>query len=875
MDEKYDPKKIELKWQSYWDQHGLMKVWEDPGKEKYYLLEMFPYPSGKIHMGHVRNYTIGDVVARYKRMRGFNVLHPMGWDAFGMPAENAAIANRSHPAKWTYENIDNMRQQLKRMGFSYDWDREISTCSPDYYRWEQWLFIKMYEKNMVYRKEAYVNWCEHCQTVLANEQVEAGLCWRCSKTVRQKKLEQWFFRITDYAQELLDYCDKLPGWPEKVITMQKNWIGKSTGAEIRFPIQNPPEGLQREIPVFTTRPDTLFGATFMVLAPEHPLVSKLVEGTGNESVVLDFIDRMATQDRSVRALENYEKEGVFTGSYCINPLSERKMPIYTANFALMEYGTGAVMSVPAHDQRDFEFAKKYGLDIIVVVTPEDHDLDPKNMKEAYTDDGIMVNSGDFNSMSNRDAMEKITDYLSQKNLGQKTVSFRLKDWGISRQRYWGAPIPIIHCKNCGIVPVPENELPVVLPENVDLLEGGKSPLPELETFTNTSCPVCGKSNARRETDTMDTFVESSWYFERYCSPDCHDAIFDRDAVDYWMPVDQYIGGVEHAILHLLYSRYYTRVLHDMGLVKFKEPFTRLLTQGMVCKETVSCMEHGYLLPDQVETSGEQLQCNLCGKPVSIGRVEKMSKSKKNVIDPNVLLEKYGADTTRLFCLFAAPPERDLEWSEQGVEGSFRFLNRVWRFAIASMDEVKDVKAFDGNINELNDELKLLFKKTHETIRKVTNDIEERFHFNTAISAVMELVNTLYAMEAEREEGKRADEKHPEKASVLRFVLDTILILLSPIVPHLSEELWEKTGNPNSVLLANWPSYREDALVKEELTIVIQVNGKLRSRVTVPADTQDEAIKKLALQDEKALRFIGEKPVKKVIVVKKKLVNIVV
>ncbi len=875
MDEKYDPEKIELKWQSYWDQHGLMKVWEDPGKEKYYLLEMFPYPSGKIHMGHVRNYTIGDVVARYKRMRGFNVLHPMGWDAFGMPAENAAIANRTHPAKWTYENIDNMRHQLKRMGFSYDWDREISTCSPDYYRWEQWLFIKMYERNMVYRKEAYVNWCEHCQTVLANEQVEAGLCWRCSKTVRQKKLEQWFFRITDYAQDLLDYCDKLPGWPEKVITMQKNWIGKSTGAEIRFPIQNPPEGVQGEIPVFTTRPDTLFGATFMVLAPEHPLVSKLVGGTENESVVLDFIDRMATQDRSVRALENYEKEGVFTGSYCINPLSERKMPIYTANFALMEYGTGAVMSVPAHDQRDFEFAQKYGLDIIVVVRPEDRDLDPQNMKEAYTDDGIMVNSGIFNSMRNKDAMEKITDYLSQKGLGRKTVSFRLKDWGISRQRYWGAPIPIIHCKNCGIVPVPEKDLPVVLPENVDLLEGGKSPLPKLEAFTNTSCPACGKSNARRETDTMDTFVESSWYFERYCSPDCHNAIFDRDAVDYWMPVDQYIGGVEHAILHLLYSRYYTRVLHDMGLVKFKEPFTRLLTQGMVCKETVSCMEHGYLFPNQVETSGEHLNCSLCGKPVSIGRVEKMSKSKKNVIDPNVLLEKYGADTTRLFCLFAAPPERDLEWSEQGVEGSFRFLNRVWRFAIASMEEIKDVKAFDGNINELNDELKLLFKKTHETIQKVTNDIEERFHFNTAISAVMELVNALYAMEAEREAGKRVDEKHPERASVLRFVLDTIIILLSPIVPHLSEELWEKTGNRNSVLMAKWPSYREDALAKEELTIVIQVNGKLRSRFTVPADTQDEAIKKLALQDEKALKFIGEKPVKKVIVVKKKLVNIVV
>jgi leucyl-tRNA synthetase len=645
-----------------------------------------------------------------KGVRGFNVLHPMGWDAFGMPAENAAIANNTHPAKWTYENIDNMRSQLRRMGFSYDWDREIATCRPDYYRWEQWLFIKMYEKGMVYRKEALVNWCEHCQTVLANEQVEAGMCWRCSKAVRQKKLQQWFFRITDYAQDLLDYCDKLPGWPEKVITMQKNWIGKSTGAEIKFAIQNPPENVQNEIPVFTTRPDTIFGATFMVLAPEHPLVLELSKGTDKESAVIDFVDRMASLDRSAKALESYEKEGVFIGAYCTNPLSKRTMPVYTANFALMEYGTGAVMSVPAHDQRDFEFAKKYGLEIIVVVKPEEYDLDPKSMKEAYVEDGTMVNSGDFNGMGNKDAMNEIAAYLRQKDLGQKTVSYRLRDWGISRQRYWGAPIPMVHCKACGIVPVAEKDLPVILPENADLLEGGKSPLSTLESFIKTSCPVCGKSDARRETDTMDTFVESSWYFERYCSPNCHNAIFDQDAVDYWMPVDQYIGGVEHAILHLLYSRYYTRVLHEMGFTKFKEPFTRLLTQGMVCKETASCPEHGYLFPEDVITVGENSQCVKCGKLVTIGRVEKMSKSKKNVIDPNVLLEKYGADTTRLFCLFAAPPERDLEWSEQGVEGGFRFLNRVWRFAKACMDEIKDVKAFDGNPQDLDEELKEIFKK---------------------------------------------------------------------------------------------------------------------------------------------------------------------
>ncbi len=875
MDEKYDPKRIEQKWQTYWDQEELMKVFEDSAREKYYLLEMFPYPSGKIHMGHVRNYTIGDVVARYKRMRGFNVLHPMGWDAFGMPAENAAIANNTHPAKWTYDNINNMRSQLKRMGFSYDWNREIATCRPEYYRWEQWLFIKMYEKGMVYRKQALVNWCENCQTVLANEQVEAGMCWRCSKAVRQKKLQQWFFRITDYAQDLLDYCDKLPGWPEKVITMQKNWIGKSTGAEIRFAIQNPPKTVQPEISVFTTRPDTIFGATFMVLAPEHPLVPELSKGTDQEDAVTEFVDRMATQDRSAKALESYEKEGVFIGAYCTNPLSERTMPIYSANFALMEYGTGAVMSVPAHDQRDFEFAKKYNLDMIVVVKPQEDDLDPNTMEEAFAGEGIMVNSGEFNGMGNRDAMDKIADHLRQKGLGQKTVSYRLRDWGISRQRYWGAPIPMVYCKDCGVVPVAEKDLPVLLPENADLLEGGKSPLPTLEYFIQASCPVCGRTDARRETDTMDTFVESSWYFERYCSPNCDNAIFDRDAVDYWMPVDQYIGGVEHAILHLLYSRYYTRVLHEMGLTKFKEPFTRLLTQGMVCKETASCPEHGYLFPEEVNTVEENSRCTKCGKLVTIGRVEKMSKSKKNVIDPNVLLDKYGADTTRLFCLFAAPPERDLEWSEQGVEGGFRFLNRVWRFADSCMDEIQNVTAFEGNPQDLDEELKVIFTKTHETIRRVTDDIEERFHFNTAISAVMELVNSLYAMEAERESKGKANVKPPHRAEVLRYAVDTMTVLLAPIVPHLSEELWNRLGNKTSVLFAPWPSYSQEVLVKEELTIVVQVNGKLRSRFTVPADTDDETVKQTALNDEKVRKFVGQTPIKKVIVVKNKLVNIVI
>jgi len=863
MDEKYNPHAIELKWQSFWKESKLFKVDEDPDKEKYYLLEMFPYPSGNIHMGHVRNYSIGDVIARYKRMRGFNVLHPMGWDAFGMPAENAAIANKSHPSKWTYKNIDTMRSQLKRLGFSYDWDRELATCSPEYYRWEQWLFLKMYEKGMVYRKESFVNWCESCRTVLAHEQVEGGMCWRCGKQVRQQKRWQWFFRITDYAEDLLEYCDKLPGWPDKVITMQKNWIGKSFGAEIRFPIEN----IDEEIPVFTTRQDTVFGATFMCLAPEHPLVLELSKGTPQESSVCEFVERMSMQDRSSRTVENYEKEGVFIGVYCINPLSGRRMPIYTANFALMEYGTGAVMAVPAHDQRDLDFARKYGLDVVVVVQPYNDDLDSTTMTEAYTGEGVMVNSGPFNGMNNKKTLDEIAVYFEKKDIGRKTVSFRLRDWGISRQRYWGAPIPMIHCEKCGIVTVPEDDLPVVLPEDADMLEGGKSPLPTLDDFLKVKCPVCGNLKARRETDTMDTFVESSWYFERYCSPKCDSGMFDKKKVNYWMPVDQYIGGVEHAILHLLYSRYYTRVLNSFDFVKYKEPFTRLLTQGMVCKETVSCPEHGFLLPEEVKENNSNCLCKKCGKEIMVGRVEKMSKSKKNVIDPNILLEKYGADTTRLFCLFATPPERDLEWSEQGVEGSYRFLNRVWRLAKDRMNLIKDEKTFEGSPEQLNGKIKDLYKKTHQTIKKVTNDIEERFHFNTAISAIMELVNAMHGIDNE--------ENSPNRDSVIRFSMESVVLLLSPLVPHFAEEIWKGLGYKSSVLLASWPTYRKDAFLKDDLLIVIQVNGKLRSKFNINTDADDNTIKEMALSDERVKKFIKNKPIKKVIVVKKKLVNIVV
>jgi leucyl-tRNA synthetase len=863
MDRDYNSESVELKWQEFWDQTRLFRVEEDLTKPKYYLLEMFPYPSGKIHMGHVRNYAIGDLVARYKRMKGFNVLHPMGWDAFGMPAENAAIANNTHPAKWTYANIDAMRSQLKRLGFSYDWDRELATCAPEYYRWEQWLFVNMFKKGMVYRKEASVNWCEDCRTVLANEQVEGDQCWRCGRLVVQKELDQWFFRITDYADDLLDYCDRLPGWPEKVVTMQRNWIGKSVGAEIRFPFENG----DGHVSVFTTRQDTVFGATFMCMAPEHPMVLKLAVGTPEEETVRSFVERMRLQDKAKRTSDDYEKEGVFVGAHCINPFTGRKMPVYTANFALMEYGTGAVMAVPAHDQRDFEFARKYGLDIVVVIQPEGETLEPETMTEAYVGEGILVRSGQFDGLANMKALDAIADALEADKMGKRAINFRLRDWGISRQRYWGAPIPVVYCDRCGVVPVPEEDLPVVLPEEAEMLEGGKSPLPTLEGFVRADCPACGHSDARRETDTMDTFVESSWYFERYCSPGYEQGMFDRQAVGYWMPVDQYIGGIEHAILHLLYSRYFTRVLKDFDLVSYKEPFTRLLTQGMVCKETTKCPQHGFLYPQEVLNGQDGPTCEHCGSRVEIGRIEKMSKSKRNVVDPNALIEKYGADTMRLFCLFAAPPERDLDWSDQGVEGSYRFLKKVWRLVAEHEARFRGAKRFEEG-QALSGDLKTLHKKTHQTIKRVTNDIEDRFHFNTAISAVMELVNTLQAVK----DNLLATE---EGASVARFAVETVILLLSPMVPHFSEELWEALGNSGSVLQVPWPGYLEKAIEEDTLLIVIQVNGKVRSRFSIDADADDETIQTAALADERIVSRIGDRPLKKVVVVKKKLVNIVV
>jgi leucyl-tRNA synthetase len=821
-DQKYSPSEIEAKWQKQWEDQKTFKVTEDPARQKYYLLEMFPYPSGRIHMGHVRNYSIGDVIGRFKRMRGFNVLHPMGWDAFGMPAENAAIKNKCHPAAWTYENMAYMRDQLKQMGLSYDWDRELATCDVSYYRWEQKLFLEMYKKGLAYKKQSFVNWCPSCETVLANEQVEDGGCWRCDNEVIQKELEQWFFKITDYAEELLDFTNKMPGWPERVLVMQRNWIGKSIGCEIDFPL----ESGNGAIRVFTTRQDTLFGATFMSLAPEHPKALELTS-PDHRAEVEAFIDKVKKTDRIMRTADDLEKEGVFTGSYCINPATGCKMPIYLANFVLVEYGTGAVMAVPTHDQRDFEFAKKYDLPLVVVIQPEGEPLDPASMTAAYTESGIMTNSGRFDGQKSDAAKEVIANWLEQQGKGEKTVNFRLRDWGVSRQRYWGSPIPIIYCDCCGAVPVPDKDLPVVLPHDVQFTGEGGSPLATLESFYKVDCPLCGKS-ARRETDTMDTFVESSWYFLRYCCPDYEGGMLDKARAQYWMSVDQYIGGIEHAVLHLLYARFFTKVMRDLGYVDVDEPFTNLLTQGMVIKDGA-----------------------------------KMSKSKGNVVDPDALIKRYGADTARMFSLFAAPPEKDLDWNEQGVDGCFRFLNRVWKLVHEHLETVRNAATPDTAT--LTDEERTLRRAVHKTLKKVTEDIDERFHFNTAIAAVMELMNSL--------QGARL--ASPQAAAVMKEALELVVVMLAPFVPHLTEELWQQIGHTTALSATQWPAWDAAAVVDEELLIVVQVNGKLRSKLSVPAGIDEETAKQLALADDKVKVFTDGMQVRKVIYVPGKLVNIVV
>jgi leucyl-tRNA synthetase len=848
---KYSPADIEAKWQKIWEEKKLFKVDNNSTKEKFYCLEMFPYPSGKIHMGHVRNYAIGDVISRFKFMKGLNVLHPMGWDAFGLPAENAAIENSTHPAVWTKSNISYMKQQLKKLGLSYDWDREIATCDPEYYRWEQSVFIKMWEKGLVYKKKSHLNWCDDCNTVLANEQVEEGACWRCGHEVAIKELDGWYLKITDYADELLDFTEKMPGWPAKVLTMQQNWIGKSYGAEIHFRIK----GMDDTIKVFTTRPDTLFGATFMSVAPEHPIVKTLLAGTELEKAGNDFTDSILKEDKINRMDDDKEKRGFFTGRYALNPVTGQDMPIYIANFVLMDYGTGAVMAVPAHDQRDFDFAKKYGCPMKIVIQPKE-ELSLDSMTEAYTGAGTLVNSGQFSGMENEPAKKAIVEYLDSEKIGKSTVNYRLRDWQISRQRYWGAPIPFINCEKCGQVPVPEDQLPVQLPDVDFNPQMRGNPLDKVDSFKHTKCPKCG-GDALRETDTMDTFMESSWYFLRYTSPKCDTAPFDKKAAEYWMNVDQYIGGIEHAILHLLYSRFYTKVLRDLGYVNIDEPFNRLLTQGMVCKETYKCPEHGWLFPEE-SIDGK---CSKCGSDVVIGRVEKMSKSKKNVVDPNKLIQQYGADTARLFILFASPPERELEWSDSGVEGSFRFLNRVWRL-IQNNIELFKADLPDAPKDEITKEI---LYHTNVAVKKVTEDIE-RYQLNTAVAAMMEFVNNLYAIEQKMEDCHK---------SAFRDAVFTLMKLTAPFTPHAAEELYEMAGFTGLISRSEWPAFDEKLTQKDEITVAVQVNGKLRGQIDIPRNLDKDAVFEMALSNENVAKHTDGVELVKKIYVPNKLVNFVV
>lgn len=826
---KYDPQAIETKWQRIWDENGDFHSDHNSDRDKYYVLEMFPYPSGNIHMGHVRNYSIGDVVARFKRMEGCNIMHPMGWDAFGLPAENAAIKHNIHPAKWTYANIDNMRAQLKRLGYSYDWRRELATCDKEYYRWEQLFILRFFEKGLLYRKKQPQNWCPTCNTVLANEQVEDGLCWRCDAVVEQKDLAQWFLKITDYAEELLADLEKLKGgWPERVISMQENWIGKSVGAEITFDVADGEDA----ITVFTTRPDTVFGATFMSLAPEHPLVEKLIAGKPQADAVRAFVDRIRNMDRIERTSETLEKEGVFTGAYCINPLNGAKIPVYVANFVLVSYGTGAVMAVPAHDQRDFEFARKYTLPVQVVIQPEGPALDPATMAEAYTGPGCMVNSGQFDGTPNEDGKARVADWLQESGRGKRTTNYRLRDWNISRQRYWGSPIPMVYCDTCGIVPEKEENLPIVLPLDIQTHQDGRSPLVDSPEFYACECPKCGQK-ARRETDTMDTFVESSWYFARYTDARLDTAPFTPEALSYWSPVDQYIGGVEHAILHLLYARFFTKALRDCGFLNFDEPFRNLLTQGMVLMDG-----------------------------------SKMSKSKGNVVDPTEMIARYGADTVRLFCLFAAPPERDFDWSDTGIEGANRFVKRIWRLVEELQDVLTAAAPCSSTAAQCTGEsAKAIRHKEHATVKKAGDDIRLRFQFNTAISAAMELVNDLY----QHKDALREEENGP---AVLSSAIATVLAVMSPITPHLCEELWQILGHPGRLALQPWPAFSDDALVKDVVTVVVQVNGKVRARLEVPSDAGQQAVQELALRDENVAKHVEGMTVRKVIVIPGKLVNVV-
>ena len=826
IQEKYAPHDIEAKWQKYWEENKTFKVEMDKDKPKSYVLEMFPYPSGNLHMGHVRNYSIGDVIARFRTMKGFNVLHPMGWDSFGMPAENAAIKHNIPPKKWTLENIANMTRQLKALGLSYDWDREVTTCKEDYYKWTQWFFELFYKRGLAVKKESAVNWCDTCNTVLANEQVIDGKCWRCDHEVVKKDLSQWFFKITDYADELLKDLDLLPGWPERVKTMQHNWIGRSEGLEFTFEIP----ALNDKVAVYTTRPDTAYGVTFMALAAEHPLIKKICENNPKADEINAFCERVRNQSEIERTSSESEKEGVFTGVYCINPFTGRKVEIWVTNYVLYDYGTGAVMGVPTGDQRDWMFADKYGIEKIVTICPIGKELKLEEMTCAYEEkEGMLVNSGEFTGMEMHKAMSAIMDKAEAEGFGKRRVNYRLRDWLISRQRYWGAPIPIIYCPHCGEVLVPEDQLPVRLPEDVSFNAGAKSPLATSEEFVHCKCPKCG-ADATRETDTMDTFLCSSWYYLRYTDAHNDKMPFDKELNNYWGPVDQYIGGIEHAILHLLYSRFFVKVLRDAGLVDYDEPFSNLLTQGMVIKDGA-----------------------------------KMSKSLGNVVSPEEILSKYGADTARLFILFAAPPERELEWSDQGVEGSFRFLNRIWRI-VQAFENVLAQKVTEYDHSNLSEADKDLRRVLHSSIKKVTNDIETRFNFNTAISTMMELVNALYAY--------KEAAKEPNAGLIYEAISDLIK-MMSPFVPHITEELWRGAIDANSsVHEQSWPECDEEALKVDNVEIVLQVNGKVRGRLTVPAEATKEELERIAMADANVQAHIGDATVRKVICVPGRLVNIV-
>ena len=838
MKESYYPQEIEKKWQKIWEDNKAFKTTDDSDKPKYYALSMFPYPSGKLHMGHVRNYTITDVIARYKKMNGFNVLHPMGWDSFGLPAENAAMKHGANPENWTDENIKYMTKQLKMLGLSYDWDREVTTCKPDYYKWTQWLFLQLYKKGLAYKKEAAVNWCEECGTVLANEQVIDGKCWRCDHVVEKKYLSQWFLKITDYAEVLLEDLDKLTGWGDNVKTMQANWIGKSQGAILRFKVCDMPDGSELEIPVYTTRPDTAYGITYLVVAPEYKDIEKLTTPE-NKKAVEEYRANARKMTEIERLSTERVKTGVPLGTHCINPFTGEKFPLWTADYALVEYGTGAVMAVPTHDTRDFDFAKKYNLPMKVVIAPQSESNDEilrsaqNDLAEAYTEPGIMVNSGEFNGMKNEDAKKAITEKAEREGFGEFKTQYRLRDWLVSRQRYWGAPIPVVYCEKCGIQPVPEDQLPVLLPKDVDFSVVGKSPITTSKTFVETTCPCCG-GKARRETDTMDTFVCSSWYYLRYSDARNDKMPFAKDKVNKWLPVDQYVGGIEHAILHLLYSRFFTKALRDLGLLDFDEPFKNLLTQGMVLKDG-----------------------------------SKMSKSKGNTVDPDEIFENYGADTARLFILSDSPPARDFDWSDAGVEGCYKFLNRVWRLISTNVDNLTLSRAelVSGSLKKKeNDEL---LRRVHMAIKGISNDIANDFQFNTVISKYRELVNTIYDWQ-----GKKPNLDDEDK-QVLSFAILTLIKLMSPVAVHLTEEAWHELGCEGSIHEQEWPKWDENLAKLSSITLVVQVNGKLRDKIEADESSSEDELKTLALSSAKVKEFTDGKTIVKTIVVPKKLVNIVV